>query len=127
MTDGSQLAPSIVPAPFLAPFVAAAFPVKTTEGELQRFEEDVEVVFGGATQEPDQGVDTFLLVVTKDRGDLALDRLLEREEQATELMGLDVEQLVGARQAAGFDGQLRAGQSERPEQPQPWSEHVSWR
>jgi hypothetical protein len=48
---------------------------------------------------------------------VALDRVPEREEEAAELMGFDVEQLVGTDEAAGLDGQFRAGQSKRPEEP----------
>ena len=91
MADGSQVAPAFVPAPLVAPFVRAAFVVETAKGDLQRFEEDVEVVLGGAAQQPDQRVDAFLFVVAQDVRDLTLDRLLEREEHAAELMGLDVE------------------------------------
>ena len=50
MTDGSVLATAIVPTPFVAPFIAAAFLVETAQGDLERFEEDIEVLFGGAAQ-----------------------------------------------------------------------------
>ena len=130
MAIGSQVtAPfnaPFLPVPILAPFVAPAFPVESAKGKLQGFEERVEVLLRGPPEQAHQRVDPLLFVVTEDRGDLTLDRLLEREEQATELMGFDIEQVIGAGEATEINGQFRAGQGQRPEEPQPWTEQFSW-
>jgi hypothetical protein len=80
---------------------AAALAVQAGEGGLEIADQGAEVLLGRAPQKPDEGVDALLLVVAEDLGDVALDRVLEGEEQATELAGTDVEQVAGADQTAG--------------------------
>ena len=118
MSDRSQSSSRPSPA-----VLAAAFPVEADERELERFEQGVEVLLRGAAQQPDEGVDALLFVVAEDLGDLTLDRLLEGEEQATELMGFDVEQVIGACEAADVDGQFRPARANDRKSRSPGPEH----
>jgi hypothetical protein len=92
--------------------------LEASQCPLERVDQAGEVLVGCTAQEADEGVDAFFFVVAEDLGDVALDGVLEGEEQSAELAGADVEQVVGADQAAGVDGELDAGHRQCRHQPE---------
>src|SRR5882724_4523077 len=59
---------------------SASFAVQADEGGLEVADQGAEVLLRRAAQEADEGLDALFFVVAEDRGDLALDGLLEGEE-----------------------------------------------
>ena len=97
--------------------VDRAHPLAVAPGQVVIWRDDVDASPGQGVERGRERRREGFPLAGPHLGDLALDRVFEREEEAAELAGADVDEVVEADQPGGVDSQLGAEDADGLDQP----------